>query len=264
MKVTGAFARCGPDVMLALLLFLICMSAYAYDVGDWPQQQLRDTALRVIDEGATVLEVEGIPLPGAGPVKGVILVRFQLGEYSYGRVLTVFDRDGQEWVSGGWGAGGCDDVALLGVLDMASPGRLELKGGWAPPEPQLPSSVPAKPVLAVITRDRADDGIERMELLLLDISDPERPWQVLRTWAGSRIPVWKPTPEMPPQRSLGSRALSLTLDPTDPGPTLLLTTVDLPTPDSRCREPVPEVQRFLFEGGRFVEQRPAGLHEPCP
>jgi len=250
--------------MHLLLLVLLCLSALAYDVGDWPQEQLKATAAQLLSPKSTVLEATGIPLAHAGGTKGVILARHQQGEYSYGQVLTVFDRDGQELVSRGWGVGGCVDAAVLGVLDLAAPGRLELDEGWAQATPQEPVAQPVKPVLAVLSRQRSDDGVDRIELLLLDISDPEKPWQLLRARAGSRFPIWDPHSDMPVQRSLGTLGLTVAMVPGEAGPELHFVQKNIPTPDSRCLEPQPETRRFVFQEGRFVEQQPGVLHEACP
>ena len=250
--------------MNILLLALLCLTSFAYDVGDWPEEQLRASAAQVLSPDSTVVEAEGIPLQHAGATAGVILARHQQGAYTYAQVITVFERDGQTWLSAGWGAGGCDDVAVLGVLDLQAPGTLELKGGWADHEPQEPVAAPAKPVLAVLSRERSDDGVERVELLLLDISDPEKPWQILRARAGTKLPIWDPRSDMPVQRSLGSTVLRVAMVKGVQGMELQLVQRDVPTPDSRCLEPQPETRRFLFHEGRFVEQYPQALHEPCP
>jgi hypothetical protein len=250
--------------MNVLLLALLCLTASAYDVGDWPQEQLRASAAQVLSPESTVVEVKGVPLEHAGATSGVILARHQQGAYTYVQVITVFERDDQTWLSGGWGAGGCVDAAVLGVLDLEAPGRLDLRDGWAGGAPQEPVAAPKKPVLAVLSRDRSEDGSERVELLLLDIVDPEKPWQLLRARAGSRIPIWDPRSDMPVQRSLGTEVLSLAMVQGEQGIELQIVQRNIPTPDSRCLEPQPETRRFLFEEGRFVEQRPQNLHEACP
>jgi hypothetical protein len=250
--------------MNILLLALLCLTAHAYDVGDWPQEQLRASAVQVLSPESTVVQAEGIPLRHAGATRGVILARHQQGAYTYTQVITVFERGGQTWLSSGWGAGGGEDVGVLGVLDLDAPGTLELHDGWVGSEPQEPVLAPNKPVLAVLSRVRFDDGVERVELLLLDLTDPEKPWQLLRAQVGTRLPIWDPRSDMPVQRSLGSQALSLAMVQGEQGPELQLVQRDLPTPDSRCLEPRPETRRFLFQEGRFVEQYSQVLHEPCP
>lgn len=251
--------------MPQLLLFaLLALSALAYDVGDWPEVQLKAHVAQVVDPSATVLEAVGVPLERAGSTRGVILGRYQLGDWSYARVLTVFERDGQSWVSSGWGGGGCVDAVVLGLLDLETPSSIALHRGWAASAPQEPTEPAKRPVLVVLTKQRYEDGVERTEALLLDLSDPERPWQLLRTVVDHRLPVWDPRSDMPVQRSLGSEGLSLSLSPSEAGAELVLIRKDISTPDSRCLEPEPEIVRFLLEEGRFVEQRPASLHQPCP
>ncbi len=250
--------------MPLLLLVLLSFSALAYDVGDWPQEQLKTTAAQLLSPKSTVLSATGVPLVRAGATSGVILARHQQGEYSYVQVLTVFERGGQVLVSRGWGVGGCVDAAVLGVLDLAAPGVLLLDDGWARSAPQEPAAKPAKPALVVVSRQRYDDGVEHVELLVLDIADPEKPWQLLRARGGSRLPIWDPRSDMPVQRSLGVQGASLAVVPGASGPELHFVQRDVPTPDSRCLEPLPETRRFVFEEGRFVERYPAVLHEPCP
>lgn len=250
--------------MNILSLALLCLSALAYDVGDWPQEQLRASAAQLLSPESTVLEATGVPLQHAGATAGVILARHQQGAYSYVQVLTVFERDGQSWVSAGWGAGGCVDAAVVGVLDLEAPGSLTLVEGWAGASPQEPAAKPKRPVLAVLSRNRFDDGVERVELLLLDIADPEKPWQLLRARAGTRLPIWDPRSDMPVQRSLGTKVLSIAMVPGEQGPQLQIVERDVPTPDSRCLEPLPETRHFSFQEGRFVERLPTAFHEACP
>ncbi len=250
--------------MLTLLLALLIPFAHAYDVGDWPEEQLKTTAAQVLPPESTVVSATGIPLARAGRATGVILARHQQGEWQYVQVLTTWVQDGQTWVSGGWGAGGCDDAAVLGVLDLEGEGRLVLQDGWATDTPQQPAERPAKPVLVVLTRERYDDGIERVEALVLDIHDPAKPWQLARARAGSSIPIWDPRADMPVQRSLGVRVEQVYMIQGDQGPELHIVQRDVPTPDSRCLEPEPETRRLLFQEGRFVEQLPTTLHQPCP
>jgi hypothetical protein len=211
-----------------------------------------------------VVGAAGVPLRHAGATRGVILARHQQGAYTYAQALTVFVRGGQELVSSGWGVGGCEQAAVLGVLDLEGSGELVFSDGWAAAEPQEPVAGPKRPVLAILSRERDEDGGDRTELLLLDLRDPEKPWQLLRARAGAHYPIWDPRSDMPVQRSLGQEAQSLAVAQGEQGPELRLTLRELPTPDSRCLEPVPETRRFLFQEGRFVERYGEGLHEPCP
>jgi hypothetical protein len=254
-----------PSKLAAIFVALLfAPSVHAYDVGDWPQQQLEATAASVLPAESTVISAQGVPLEHAGPTTGVILAKHRQGEHSYVQVLTTFVKNGETWVSGGWGVGGCDEAVVLGVLDLAAPGVLELSANWAGPNPQEPVAAPTRPVLAVLSRERYDDGIERIELLLLDIADPEKPWQLLRARAGTRLPIWDPRSDRPVQRSLGTRVQRIAMVLGDQGPELQLTQRKIPTPDSRCREPEPETRHFLFQEGRFVEEHPGRLHEDCP
>jgi hypothetical protein len=250
--------------MPSAFITLLCLSAHAWDVGDWPQADLRAQVARVVDAGAEVVEARGVPLVRAGAVTGAIVGRYTLGQYSYCHVLTVYEKGGQSWVTAGWGAGGCEQVAILGVLDLAGAGSLTFEDGWAPARPQEPAEVPKKPALAVLSRVRFDDGRVETNLLLLDLADLDRPFQILREEAGMHLPTWDPRAGMPVQRSLGTEPISLAVVQTGTGPELRLTARDIPTPDARCLEPVPEIHRFLFQEGRFVEQRSPTLDPGCP
>jgi hypothetical protein len=233
-------------------------------VGDWPQADLRAQVARVVDPGAEVLEARGVPLAHAGEITGAIVGRFQLGPYSYCHVQTVYEKGGQSWVTAGWGLGGCEAAAVLGVLDLAGEVSLAFDEGWAQATPQEPATAPKKPALALLTRQRFEDGQRRTELLLLDLADLDRPFQILRDGADTRLPVWDPHAGMPVQRSLGTEALSLAVAQTPAGPELRLTVRDIATPDSRCLKPAPEIQRYLLQEGRFVEQRSLPVDPGCP
>ncbi len=250
--------------MMLLLFSLLGLTAFATDLGDWSQAQLEATATSLLSPESTLVGAAGVPLQRAGATRGVILAQYRQGAFTHVQAMPLFERGGQELVSSGWGVGGCDRAAVLGVLDLGGHGRLSFADGWAAAEPQEPAAAPAHPVLAILSLDRDEDGGDRTELLLLDLRDPEKPWQLLRARAGAHYPVWDPHAGMPVQRSLGQEALGLAILQGEQGPELQLTLRELPTPDSRCLEPVPELRRFLFEEGRFVERYDGALHEPCP
>ncbi|MFH1463461.1 MAG: hypothetical protein ABIO70_03660 [Pseudomonadota bacterium] len=250
--------------MPLLPLLLLALAAHAYDVGDWSPADLKAQVARVVSQEAEVVEARGVPLAHAGAITGAIVGRFELGEYTYCHVQTVYEKDGQSWVTAGMEIGGCEAAAVLGVLDLADEGSLAFRDSWAQANPQEPVATPKKPALAVLSRFRFDDGHVRTNLLLLDLADRDRPTQVLREDVSARYPLQDPRAGRPAQRSLGHEALSLAVAQTAQGPELLLTVKDVATPDSGCLEPAPEILRFLFQEGRFVQQRFTPPDPGCP
>jgi hypothetical protein len=248
---------------MSLLLLAMFAAAFAVGVADWAESQRKAAVAERVGAGAEVLDARGVPLSRAGAIEGAIVGRYREGGYTYCHLLTVFTRGGQDWVSAGWGLGGCEDAAILGVLDLAGDGALTFADGWAGAAPQEPAVEAKKPALAVLTRLRYPEGQVHTELLVLDLGDLDRPFQVLRADAGTRLPTWDPR-EMPVQRSYGNEALALAVGQATEGPELRLTACDLPTPDSRCLAPAPITRRFLLRDGRFVEQLPRAMDPGCP
>jgi len=194
--------------MLALWIQLAVV-ALAYDVQSWSRSQLEAALARGIGPEDRVVEVAGQAVHSAPPLTGLVFGSYKAGAYTYGRVATLFTRGGQEWVSGGTGLGGAAELRLEGVLDLGGTGKLDLAPGWE--EPAKPGK---RPTLVVWERTESDDGGWRGELVLLSLSDPERPAQVGRLNAGWGVPYhgagWDPN--MPPQRIIGGTPVSLAVE----------------------------------------------------
>ena len=239
--------------MIFALAFLPLL-AMASDVSLWPKSTLNAQIERTMGEPGQVLEARGYTLKSAGAVHGVVLGRYQIGNFSYARVMPVFEQNGQELVGGGTSLGGSHRTRLLGVMDLDVNAALIVDFTWTSSTIQEPSGTAKKPILVVLTERQDDDGGSQVDALLFDIREPEKMMLIGRVRVAEQYPVRNPDLQRPAQRILATEGLSMAIKHGEKGTVLELVEQDVSTPDNRCKNPGPRTRRFVLEERRFVEK----------